>query len=55
MESKILVCDIEWSPATAYVWKMFDENVSPAQLIDPGGLLWLLLALGRNQGVRIYV
>ena len=37
--SKILVIDIEWSPATAYVWKMWDENISPAQLIDAGGLL----------------
>lgn len=37
--SKILVVDIEWSPATAYVWKMWDENISPAQLIDAGGLL----------------
>jgi RNase_H superfamily len=37
--SKILCVDIEWSPAKAYVWRMFDENISPAQLIDPGGLL----------------
>jgi hypothetical protein len=37
--SKILVVDIEWSPATAYVWRMWDENISPAQLIDAGGLL----------------
>jgi len=37
--SKLLVLDIEWSPATAYVWRMFDENISPDQLIDPGGLL----------------
>lgn len=37
--SKTLVVDIEWSPATAYVWKMFDENISPDQLLDPGGLL----------------
>jgi hypothetical protein len=37
--SKLLVIDIEWSPATAYVWKMWDENISPAQLIDAGGLL----------------
>lgn len=36
---KILVLDIEWSPATAYVWKMWDENISPQQLIDAGGLL----------------
>lgn len=37
--SKLLVIDIEWSPALAYVWRMFDENISPAQLVDPGGLL----------------
>ena len=37
--SKILVCDIEWAPANAYVWRMYDENISPDQLIDSGGLL----------------
>src|SRR5690606_34763980 len=37
--SKILVLDIEWAPATAYVWRMYDENISPEQLIDEGGLL----------------
>lgn len=37
--SKTLVVDIEWSPAVAYVWKMWDENISPDQLIDAGGLL----------------
>lgn len=37
--SKRLVIDIEWSPAKAYVWRMWDENVTPDQLIDPGGLL----------------
>jgi len=39
MTKKILHCDIEWAPAKAYVWRMFDENISPDQLIDPGGLL----------------
>lgn len=37
--SKILHLDIEWAPATAYVWRMWDENISPDQLIDEGGLL----------------
>lgn len=37
--SKILALDIEWKPAKAYVWRMFDENISPDQLIDDGGLL----------------
>ena len=38
-DKKILVIDIEWEPATAYVWKMWDENISPDQLIDNGGML----------------
>lgn len=37
--SKILVIDVEWAPATAYVWQMWDQNISPDQLIDEGGLL----------------
>lgn len=36
---KILYYDIEWKPATAYVWRMWDENITPSQLIDAGGLL----------------
>lgn len=38
-EPKILFLDIEWEPATAYVWRMWDENISPDQLIDAGGML----------------
>ena len=36
---KLLFLDIEWKPATAYVWRMWDENISPDQLIDEGGML----------------
>lgn len=36
---KILFIDIEWEPATAYVWRMWDENISPDQLIHHGGML----------------
>lgn len=36
---RLLFIDIEWMPATAYVWKMWDENISPDQLIDDGGML----------------
>lgn len=39
MKSKILTIDIETKPATAYVWKAWDVNVSPDQLIDRGGVL----------------
>jgi len=34
MEPKILVIDIETSPASGYIWKLFDVNVSLSQLID---------------------
>lgn len=36
---RLLYLDIEWKPATAYVWRMWKENISPAQLIDAGGML----------------
>jgi hypothetical protein len=36
---KLLFVDIEWRPALAYVWRMWDVNVHPDQLIDHGGML----------------
>jgi hypothetical protein len=36
---KILLLDIETAPATAYVWKLFDENVGLDQLITPGRII----------------
>jgi hypothetical protein len=39
VKSRVLFLDIEWKPAVAYVWRMYDENISPDQLIDEGGLL----------------
>jgi hypothetical protein len=38
-EPKILVLDIEWKPTTALVWKAWDENVGPDQIVEHGGLL----------------
>jgi hypothetical protein len=37
--NKILYIDIEWKPTKAYVWKAWDENIAPEQIIDDGGLL----------------
>ena len=34
MEPKILVIDIETAPASGYIWKLFDVNISLSQLID---------------------
>lgn len=36
---RILAIDIETRPAVAYVWRPYKENVSPDQIIDPGGVL----------------
>lgn len=36
---KILFLDIEWEPALAYVWRMWDENIGPDQLVNHGGML----------------
>lgn len=38
-EQKILVLDIEWRPTLAYVWRAWDENISPEQIVEHGGLL----------------
>lgn len=36
---KILVLDIETKPAVAYVWSLWNVNVSPDMLVSPGGTL----------------
>ena len=38
-EPKILVLDVETKPALAYVWKLFDENISLDQLIEPSRII----------------
>jgi hypothetical protein len=39
VEPKILLLDIETAPATAYVWRLFDENIGVDQLITPSQML----------------
>ena len=34
MKPRILVIDIETAPASGYIWKLFDVNISLSQLID---------------------
>jgi hypothetical protein len=38
-DQKILLLDIEWRPVRAFVWRAWDENISPEQIIEDGGLL----------------
>lgn len=36
---RILFLDIETKPMLAYAWRAYDENITPDQIIDKGGLL----------------
>ncbi len=36
---KILILDIEWRPTKCWVWRAWDENVMPDQIIEDGGIL----------------
>lgn len=36
---KILTLDIETKPGTAYVWRLFKENIPNERLIEPDGIL----------------
>lgn len=37
--SRVLLLDVETSPAIAYVWKLFDETISLDQLIQPSRII----------------
>lgn len=39
LDAKLLTFDIETKPATAYVWQLYDVNVSLSQMIAPGGTI----------------
>lgn len=39
LRPNILILDIETAPATAYVWRLYDENISLEQLITPGRMI----------------
>lgn len=52
--SRTLFLDIEWSPALAYVWKMWDENITPDQLIDEGGMLCFCAKFSDEKDYQFY-
>ena len=39
MTSRILFLDIETAPNTAYVWALFDQNISTDQIVDTSYIL----------------
>ncbi len=42
-QPRLLFLDIEWAPVKAYVWRAWDENINPEQVIEDGGLLCICL------------
>jgi len=51
---KILVIDIETAPAVAYVWRLFDENISLEQLISPGRTICAAFKWYGEAGITFY-
>ncbi len=48
--AKVLLLDVETSPAIAYVWKLHDENISLDQLIQPSRIIcWAAKWLGNGK------
>lgn len=37
--ARVLIIDIEWKPALAYVWQMWKVNINPDMLIEHGNML----------------
>src|SRR6478609_8437167 len=53
-DAKILLLDIEWKPTKAYVWKAWDENIQPDQIIQQGGLLCVGVKWLGEKKTRVY-
>lgn len=53
-EPRLLFLDIEWSPVKAYVWRAWDENIAPAQIIEDGGLLCICFKFSDEKDYHFY-
>lgn len=50
MNRKILVLDVETKPTLAYVWRAWDENVAPDQVVEHGGIIcWAAKWVGKKE------
>jgi DNA polymerase elongation subunit (family B) len=54
MEPKILVLDIETAPASGYMWKLFDVNISLSQLIDTSRIICFAAKWQGNKKVHFH-
>ena len=51
---KILFLDIERTPATAYVWGLFDQRVSLGQILEPSRTFCLATRRGPDAETRVW-
>lgn len=51
---KILVLDIETQPAKSYHWRMFKENISTEQLIEPSSILCVGVKWVGKRGIYMF-
>ena len=51
---KILTLDIESKPITAYVWGLWDQNISINQIVEPGGMICFAAKWLGNPDVEFY-
>lgn len=51
---RLLFLDIEWSAVKAYVWRAWDENVMPDQIIEDGGLLCICFKFSDEPDYQFY-
>jgi DNA polymerase elongation subunit (family B) len=52
MTARILFLDIETAPNTAYVWALFDQNISTDQIVDTGYILCASWKWHGDKGVQ---
>lgn len=53
-EPRLLFLDIEWRAVKAYVWRAWDENVMPDQIIEDGGLLCICMKFSDEKDYQFY-
>ncbi len=51
---KVLVIDIETSPSLAYVWALWDQNVSLDQLVEVGDVICFAAKWLDEKGIQFY-
>lgn len=51
---RLLFLDLEWRAVKAYVWRAWDENVMPDQIIEDGGLLCICWKFSDEKTFHFY-